>query len=78
VDAAQDVIIRRDDCGTVNGIVVRRFMRATRGVSLPTRVVGRTSCETIKDPVTTKAIVKSGQVIDGKPPPLWKKLALSA
>ncbi len=65
VDAAQDVIITGPDCGTVNGILVRPIYEGDEEVvNLPTRIVGRTSCETVKDPVTAKIIVKAGQNID--------------
>ncbi|MDD5200634.1 MAG: DNA-directed RNA polymerase subunit beta' [Terrimicrobiaceae bacterium] len=65
VDAAQDVIITGPDCGTVNGILVRPIYEGDEEVvSLPTRIVGRASCETVKDPVTQKIIVKAGQTID--------------
>jgi DNA-directed RNA polymerase subunit beta' len=65
VDAAQDVIVTEDDCGTVNGIVVRPIYQGDEEVvSLPTRIVGRTSCETVKDPVTNTVLVKSGRLID--------------
>ena len=65
VDAAQDVIIFEPDCGTINGITVSPIYEGDEEVvSLPTRIVGRTSCETVKDPVTAKVIVKSGQLID--------------
>jgi DNA-directed RNA polymerase subunit beta' len=33
-------------------------------VSLSTRIIGRTSCETVKDPITGTAVVKSNQLID--------------
>ena len=65
VDAAQDVIITQDDCGTVNGIVVRPIYEGDEEVvNLTTRIVGRVSCETVKDPITAKAIVKVNQLID--------------
>jgi DNA-directed RNA polymerase subunit beta' len=65
VDAAQDVIVTEDDCGTVNGIVVQPIYEGDdEVVSLAARIVGRTSCETIKDPVTQTPIVKANQLID--------------
>jgi len=65
VDAAQDVIITMDDCQTPNGIVVRPIYEGDEEVvSLPTRIIGRASCETVKDPVTGKAIVKANQLVD--------------
>ncbi len=65
VDAAQDVIIFEKDCGTINGITVSPIYEGDEEVvSLPTRIVGRTSCETVKDPVTAKVVVKAGNIID--------------
>jgi DNA-directed RNA polymerase subunit beta' len=65
VDAAQDVIVTIDDCNTVNGIVVRPIYEGDEEVvSLSTRIIGRTSCETVKDPITGTAVVKSNQLID--------------
>ena len=65
VDAAQDVIIRLEDCGTVNGIGVKAIYDGDEEVvGLSTRIVGRVSCETIKDPVTNTKIVKANQLID--------------
>jgi DNA-directed RNA polymerase subunit beta' len=65
VDAAQDVIITGDDCGTVNGIVVRPIYEGDEEVvSLATRIIGRVSCETVKDPVTNTPILRANQLID--------------
>jgi len=65
VDAAQDVIITSEDCGTVNGIVVRPIYEGDEEVvSLATRIIGRVSCETVKDPVNNTPILKSNQLID--------------
>jgi DNA-directed RNA polymerase subunit beta' len=68
VDAAQDVIIVADDCGTVNGIVVRSIYEGDEEVvDLGQRIIGRVSCETIADPVEKKKkIVKANQYIDEK------------
>ncbi len=65
VDASQDVIINEPDCGTVNGIAVRAIYEGDEEVvDLSTRIVGRVSCETVKDPITGKAAVKANQLID--------------
>jgi len=65
VDCAQDVIITELDCGTVNGITVRSIYEGDEEVvDLKTRIIGRTSCETIKDPVAGSTIVKRGQIIE--------------
>jgi DNA-directed RNA polymerase subunit beta' len=68
VDAAQDVIIVKDDCGTVNGIVVRSIYEGDEEVvDLGQRIIGRVSCETIGDPVEKKKkIVKANQYVDEK------------
>ncbi|HEY4272044.1 MAG TPA: DNA-directed RNA polymerase subunit beta' [Candidatus Udaeobacter sp.] len=68
VDAAQDVIIVADDCGTVNGIVVRSIYEGDEEVvDLGQRIIGRVSCETIADPVDKrKKIVKANQLVDEK------------
>src|SRR5947208_2112813 len=68
VDAAQDVIINIEDCGTVNGIVVRSIYEGDEEVvDLAQRIIGRVSCETIADPVDKKKkIVKANQYIDEK------------
>ena len=65
VDAAQDVIITSEDCGTVNGIVVRPIYEGDEEVvSLATRIIGRVSCETVKDPVSNTPIIKANNLID--------------
>jgi DNA-directed RNA polymerase subunit beta' len=65
VDCAQDVIISLEDCMTPNGIVVRAIYEGDEEVvDLKTRIIGRTSCESVKDPVTQTQIVKRGQLID--------------
>src|SRR5258708_36035200 len=68
VDAAQDVIIVGDDCGTVNGLVVRSIYEGDEEVvDLGQRIIGRVSCETIGDPVDKKKkIVKANQLIEEK------------
>src|SRR5947207_162935 len=68
VDAAQDVIINIEDCGTVNGIIVRSIYEGDEEVvDLGQRIIGRVSCETIADPVDKKKkIVKANQLIDEK------------
>ena len=77
VDAAQDVIITKDDCGTINGIPVRPIYEGDEEVvSLATRIVGRTTCETIKDPITGKPLVKAGQIINEETAAALEKIGL--
>jgi DNA-directed RNA polymerase subunit beta' len=68
VDAAQDVIIVEDDCGTANGITVRPIYEGDdEVVDLAARIVGRVSCETITDPVSKETIIKANQLIEETP-----------
>ena len=65
VDVAQDVIVTELDCGTVNGIVVRPIYDGDEeAASLASRIYGRTSCETVKDPVTGEVIIGVDQLIN--------------
>ncbi len=67
VDASQDVIIFEDDCHTTQGIVVRPIYEGDEEVvDLATRLIGRVSCETIKDPVTGSTMLKKSALIDEK------------
>ncbi len=64
VDAAQDVIINLEDCGTVNGIVVRSIYEGDEEVvDLAQRIIGRVRCETIADPVDDEKIAADLQRI---------------
>jgi DNA-directed RNA polymerase subunit beta' len=77
VDASQDVIITEEDCGTINGIIVRPIYEGDEEVvSLSTRIIGRTSCETVKDPVTGKAVITSGQIADEETAAALEKIGL--
>jgi DNA-directed RNA polymerase subunit beta' len=65
VDASQNVIITDDDCGTVNGIVVKSIYEGDEEVvDLSTRIAGRVSCENVMDSVTKKPLIKAGDLID--------------
>ena len=67
VDASQDVIIYEEDCGTPLGIVVRPIYEGDEEVvDLATRLIGRVSCETVKDPVSGDIVLKKNTLIDEK------------
>ncbi|MEZ4643455.1 MAG: DNA-directed RNA polymerase subunit beta' [Chloroflexota bacterium] len=60
VDVAQDVIVMSDDCGTTNGIWVRRsdnFGKQT----LAERVLGRVAAAPIPDPDTGELVINTGE-----------------
>lgn len=64
VDVAQDVIVYEEDCGTTNGITVGSIYEGDEEiVDLKTRIYGRGTCDTIKDPVTKEIIVKAGDIV---------------
>jgi len=64
VDAAQDVIVTEEDCGTVNGIKVKALEVGGRELSnLRERIVGRVTLEDIEIPVLGNPIVKAGEEI---------------
>src|SRR5262245_46114242 len=64
VDVAQDCIITEEDCGTKSGIKVRAIIDAgTVVASLASRILGRTTAEDVKDPSSSKAIVKRGTLL---------------
>lgn len=65
VDVSQDVIVREDDCGTDQGIVVSAFKDGNEVIEeLWDRIVGRFSFEDIIHPETNEVIVKAGELID--------------
>jgi DNA-directed RNA polymerase subunit beta' len=65
VDVSQDVIITEPDCGTEKGITVQAINSGDEeAASLQSRIYGRTTCETIKDPVSGDIIVKKGGLMD--------------
>ncbi len=64
VDAAQDVIITEEDCGTVNGITVMPIYEGDEEVvDLATRVIGRTTCQPVKDPVSGEVILNVNDIV---------------
>ena len=55
VDVSQDVIIREDDCGTINGIWVQAIYEGDdEVVKLGERIIGRCACEDIVNPTNPK------------------------
>ena len=65
VDVAQDCIITEEDCGTDAGIKVRAVIDAgTVVASLGIRILGRTTAEDVRDPVSNKIVVKKSTLIE--------------
>ena len=64
VDVAQDVIVRDEDCGTENGIVMTAIYDGDDEIaSLASRIYGRVTCDDIYDPTTKKIIVAKNEII---------------
>ncbi len=67
VDVAQDVIVREDDCKTLNGITVSAIIEGDEVVvSLAERIIGRVALDNVVDPIHGQEIVKSGEIISEK------------
>lgn len=65
VDVAQDVIINSDDCGTEQGLWIRRSDNVA-DQDFQARVFGRSIQRRVSDPDTGEIIVKKGQIINRK------------
>ena len=66
VDVSQDMIVREEDCGTDQGVVVHAFVNEKTGAvieSLRDRIVGRYSNKKIINPETKEVIVDKLQLI---------------
>jgi len=65
VDVAQDAIIREEDCGTSDGIIIRAFQDDGNVIeTLEERLVGRITQEEVIDPKTGEVLVGLGEEID--------------
>lgn len=66
VDVSQDIIVREEDCGTDQGVVVRDFVNEKTGAvieGLRDRIVGRFANKKIIHPETKAVIVDKLQII---------------
>ncbi len=64
VDVSQDVIIRDDDCGCHEGIVVKAIMDGNRELeSLNERLVGRFPLEEVVDPTTGEVLASPDEMM---------------
>lgn len=66
VDVSQDMIVREENCGTDQGVVVRDFINEKTGAvieSLRDRIVGRFANKKIVNPETKEVIVDKLQMI---------------
>ena len=63
VDVAQDVITNDEDCGTEDGIIIRRSDDVA-GQSLTARLYGRLIADRVVDPVTGEILAERDDVLD--------------
>jgi len=76
-DVAMDITITEEDCGTTQGIWVEPIYEGEDEiVKLADRIIGRTSCDDIRDPVTGKLIVRSGEIFDDAKAQAVEKLGM--
>ncbi len=65
VDVSQDVIVREEDCESVEGIWVEKIMEGSQLIEpLHQRITGRTSVDTILAPESTEILVLENEMID--------------
>ena len=64
VDVAQDVIVREEDCGTTQGIEIRRPSEDDDDLPLRERITGRVLAEPVFHPETGERIADENQLID--------------
>ena len=62
VDVAQDVIINDEDCGTEDGVLIRRSDDVA-GQSLSSRLYGRLAAENVVDPNTGEILAERNQML---------------
>ena len=65
VDVSQDVIVREDDCESVEGIYVEKITEGSQLIEpLHQRIIGRVSVDTIHHPDTGETMVHENEMID--------------
>ena len=65
VDVSQDVIVREDDCESVEGIRVERIMEGSQLIEpLHQRIIGRVAVDPVVHPVTGEVLVAENEMID--------------
>ena len=67
VDVAQDIIVKSDDCGTENGVMVEAFINDKDGTVVETlydRILGRYTSKKVVDPETKETICERNTYIN--------------
>ena len=65
VDVAQDIIVREEDCGTTQGVVVSAFKDEKDGIIEPLydRIMGRYTANKVINPETKEVIIDKNELI---------------
>ena len=66
VDVVQDVVVKEEDCGTIQGVVVKAFINDKDGSvieSLRNRIVGRFTNKKVINPETKEVIIDKNEYI---------------
>ncbi|MEA2103623.1 MAG: DNA-directed RNA polymerase subunit beta' [Candidatus Cloacimonadota bacterium] len=64
VDVAQSMVVSQEDCGTMDGVMMKALKEGNRVIEpLSDRIRGRTSAEDVVDPVSNKIIAQAGETI---------------
>ncbi|MDD4889089.1 MAG: DNA-directed RNA polymerase subunit beta' [Phycisphaerae bacterium] len=78
-DVAQNIVIMRNDCGTIQGVTKQALYKGeTVDVPLRDLIIGRTALEAIVNPITDEKIVGAGDVITPKIADRIEQLGLEA
>jgi DNA-directed RNA polymerase subunit beta' len=65
VDVTQDLVVTEDDCGTLNGSLMRAIVEGGEVIeSLRDRVLGRTAVEDVLHPENRSVVVTAGTMLD--------------
>jgi DNA-directed RNA polymerase subunit beta' len=64
-DVVQDLVVTEDDCGTLDGQVMRAIVEGGEVIeSLRDRILGRTAVEDVVHPENRAVLVKAGQMLE--------------
>ena len=65
VDVTQDLVVIENDCGTVNGTLMRAIVEGGEVIeSLRERILGRTTAEEVLNPENQQQLFPAGQMLD--------------
>ncbi len=65
VDVSQDVIVREEDCGTTDGILMTKIYDGKEKIEeLSERILGRFTAENVVDPKTGEVLVQANMMMD--------------